>query len=147
MSILKLVAVFALLISTINSFASSNEPDNRAPLEHYRDSTKACLLVCKISFKMAQFSAELSTAQNESTDYESCIQSEKDKANWSFNEVMQTIKNNDAKEAFKSHHVAVISALMGIKPGMDERKISYEQRQQALENKVTESWVRFEIEQ
>ena len=30
---------------------------------------------------------------------------------------------------------------------ISERKISYEQRQQALEEKLTEAWARFEVEQ
>jgi hypothetical protein len=45
------------------------------------------------------------------------------------------------------HHVAFISALEGIRPDLDERKINYEVRQQALETKLSEAWARFEVEQ
>jgi hypothetical protein len=60
---------------------------------------------------------------------------------------LRTVKKAKAQEALKSYHVAFITALEGVTPGREERKLSYEQRQQALEDKLTEAWARFEVEQ
>lgn len=60
---------------------------------------------------------------------------------------MLTVKKEKAREALKSYHVAFITALEGIVPGFDEMKIAYQQRQQALSDKVTEAWSRFQIEE
>jgi hypothetical protein len=57
------------------------------------------------------------------------------------------VKKPKAQETLKSYHVAFVTALGGISPGIDERRVSYEQRQQALKDKVTEAWARFEVEQ
>ena len=56
------------------------------------------------------------------------------------------VKKAKAQEALKTYHVAFVSAIEGLTPGYVERKIDYEQRQQALEGKATEAWARFEIE-
>lgn len=126
---------------------AADEPDSRTPLERYEGDTYFALVMCKSKLRIALLYAESGTQQNEKSDYEGCIASGKSKAKASLVQALRTVKKTKAQEALKSYHVAFVSALEGLRPGADERKINYEQRQQSLEGKVTEAWARFEIEQ
>ena len=90
---------------------------------------------------------EIQTIKDEKDDYRACITKGKTASKQNLDAALKTVKKPNAKEALKTYHVALVSALEGINPGSDERKINYEQRQQNLEGKMTEAWARFEIEQ
>jgi hypothetical protein len=84
---------------------------------------------------------------DEKSNYTGCIEDGKKDAKQNLESALKSLKKPKAKEALKSYHVAFVTAIDGINPGMDERKISYEQRQQSLDGKLTEAWARFEVEQ
>lgn len=136
----------ALALALHATFATA-EPDNRTPLERYEGDTYYALLLCKVTLRLALARAEGGEQQDEKSDYSGCIAKSKTTAKTSLDKALRSVKKATAKEALKSYHVAFVSAVEGIRPGIDERKINYEQRQQALEGKVTETWARFEIEQ
>lgn len=140
--------IAALLISTAASLAfAADEPDKRTPLERYRGDGQFSLMVCKLNLKMALMQTQLGQAQDENSDWASCIRLGKDTAKTNLPLALKTLKKQKAQEALKSYHVALVTAIDGIAPGTDERRISYDHRQQALEAKVTEAWARFEVEQ
>lgn len=115
---------------------------NRTPIERYRGDTAAALAMCKELFRTAILTGQKSDLET----FTNRLSDEKAKSKESLKNALETVKNANAKEALKSYHVAVMSALASIFSGLDERKINYEQRQQVLEDKVTEAWERFEIE-
>lgn len=135
----------SLLIATC-SFAAE-EPDKRSTLERYQGDGQYSLLTCKLNLRSALLKAELGQAQDKDSDYAGCIESGKVTAKQNLAKALRAMKKAKAQESLKSYHVAFITALEGIRPGSNERKISYEQRQQALEEKLTEAWARFEVEQ
>jgi hypothetical protein len=142
----RLIYVIAVLLVSASSFAA-DEPDNRTPLERYRGDGQVSILMCNISLRLALSRAELGAAQDEQSDYVGCIEREKGKSKQNLAKALRTVKKVKAQEALKSFHVSLVTALDGIRPGINERKINYEQRQQALEGKITEAWARFEVEQ
>jgi flagellar basal body-associated protein FliL len=121
---------------------ATEEPDNRPPIERYHGDTSFALAMCKELFKTAILTRQKSDLET----FTNRLSDEKTKSKESLAKALETVKNAKAKEALKTYHVAVMSALASIFSGLDERKINYEQRQQALEDKVTEAWERFEIE-
>jgi hypothetical protein len=143
---MKKLAAVLLAIASVCAFAA-DAPDKRTPLERYAGDASYALVQCKMALKMAMLNAELSAEQDAKSDWASCIREAKQKAKTNLQAALRAVKKPKAQEALKSYHVALVTALDGIAPGLDERKISYTQRQQALDEKVTEAWARFEIEQ
>ena len=139
---------FALLCSALilAASASRGEDDKRGPLERYRADTAMPLVMCKIKMQMADAKGKAYEQQDETSDFLGCIRDGKAKANASLAAALKTVKGAKAVDALKSYHVAFSTALDGLLPGADERRISYEVRQKALDGKVTEAWARFEVE-
>lgn len=140
------IAIFFAALISFGTLAA-NEPDKRTPIERYRGDGQFSLMMCKITLKLALLRSEAGSQQDEKSDYSGCISDGEAKAKANLTTALKAVKKAKAQEALKSYHVTYIAALKGIRPGVDERKISYEQRQQALEDKLTEAWARFEVEQ
>jgi len=138
---LAVVAMFA-----ISSAFAADKPDEGTPLERYQGDAGRALFMCKLTLHLATAKAEAGRPQDEDSDYSGCIRRGLITAKGNLDRALRTIKKAKGQEALKSYHVAFVSALEGIRPGDSERKISYEQRQQALEGKLTEAWARFEVE-
>jgi hypothetical protein len=137
-----------LLLSAVFSspLLAADEPDNRTPVARYQGDAEFSILTCKIGLRIAIAKTNLGEQQDEKSDYLNCIQTGKATAKKNLDAALKSVKKAKAKEALKSHYVVLVGALDGIRPGSDERKASYEQRQQALEGKLTEAWARFEVE-
>lgn len=142
-----LTTILAVILIVMSSLATAEGPDKRTPLERYNGDGHFSLVMCKLSLRLALSKAELGEAQDEKSDYAGCIEHGKATAKENLVKALRTLKKSKAQESLKSYHVAFVTALEGIRPGSDERKINYEQRQQALEGKLTEAWARFEVEQ
>lgn len=147
---LRLCAVMLVLSAALQGGAQTEKP--RTPIEVYRGDTSFELMQCTLKYKLAAANARLSdaggtpAAGGEDSDFAGCIRSGERSARSSFDKAFGTLRKPQAREALKAYHVAFVTALKGIAPGMDERRLSYEQRQQALQDKVTEAWARFELE-
>lgn len=102
------------------------------------------MVMCQASLKI--FLLGGAPSNDLDADYPACIENGKNTAKRNFAPALRSIKKQKAQEALKSYHVAFVTAMDGIKPGTNELKISYEQRQQLLESKLNEAWARFEIE-
>ena len=142
-----LTTILAVILIVMSSLATAEEPDKITPLEHYKEACKFYLIECNLFLNSARLKAESGKAQDEGSDYAGCIEHKKATAKKNLVEALRTLKKSKAQESLKSYHVAFVTALEGIRPGYDERKISYEQRQLALKEKLTEAWARFEVEQ
>jgi len=79
-------------------------------------------------------------------DWRGCIATGKSTAKKDLALALKAAKNAKSKDALRNIQVAFFTALDGISPGFEERKISYEQRQQALNDKVNEAMTRFDVE-
>lgn len=143
----KKLAICFVTSAGLVGFVGGEEVDNRTPLEKYKGDTYFARIMCSLKLRTALLKQGAGETDVESIDYEKCITKGKTDAKKSLDITLTTIKKSRAKEALKSYHVAFIAALEGIRPGLNERKINYEQRQQALEDKMTEAWARFEVEQ
>ena len=104
---------------------------------------KGCWGLIAIALDMAKLGAPA-----QGVDYAKCISDQEIEVRNSFKTAISTVKKGSAQEeALKNYQVAVISALEGIAPGIDEPTLTYQQRQQTLSGKMIEAWTRFEIEQ
>jgi hypothetical protein len=131
----------ALLVSVICIALPSLAVET--PLEKYKVEAEDQILLCAISFKLAQ----MKETSDKTTDYEGCISKAKVQSKTNYTKAMSTVKQPKAQDALKTYHVAIITALEGIKSGLDERVVDYKPRQMTLADSVTEAWARFEIEQ
>ena len=118
-------AFIVLLLTTLTASAA-DEADNRSPLDRYRGDSQYHLLMCSMSFKMAALKADGGQPQDEKDDYAGCIKKGKAESKANLDKALRTLKKPQAREALKTYHVAFVSALEGIFPGADERRISYE---------------------
>jgi hypothetical protein len=144
-----LVPLFAVALNA----AAAEEPDKRPPIDKYYGKTQSQLAMCQMGFRTATYQAELialgGTVPESASgggDFRGCISKGKAEARADLDKALRTVKKAKAQEALKAYHVAFVTALEGIVPGSDERRINYEQRQQSLDGKVTEAWARFEVE-
>lgn len=144
---MKNIFTFVGLVLAFQLSFAADAPDNRPPLERYQGDTQFALLMCKLSFDLSILKVKSGAQQDEKSDYNGCIAKGKITAKASLGKALPAVKKAKAQDALKAYHVAFVSAIEGIRPGIDERKIHYEQRQQGLEGKITEAWARFEIEQ
>lgn len=142
-----LTTILAVILIVMSSLATAEEPDESTPVEYYKEAGKFSLIRCNLFLSSARITAESGKAQDEKSDYAGCIEHEKATAKKNLVKALRTLKKSKAQESLKSYHVAFVTALEGIRPGSNEREISYEQRQQALKEKLTEAWARFEVEQ
>ena len=138
--------VFLALLSTPLTLMAEGNTAAPSPIEAYHSWTQISLLLCTITEKTEQLSAETDTPIEPEKSLSTCIKKHSDEAKAELNSAIKTLKNNNTQEALKNYHVAFITALKGIEPGFDERKITYSQRQQMLTDKVNEAWARFDIE-
>jgi hypothetical protein len=140
------VAVFAAYL-TFTSYVHADTPP-RTPLESYLGTAffklEECRLVAGLNFAYAENNSR--PPDDAETDYTKCIIAGSAESTTKFRVAIKTVKKEKAREALKSYQVAVLSALDGVSPGLDERKFAYQQRQQSLQEKVTEARSRFEIE-
>lgn len=136
---MKPITFLASLLIATSSLAAEG-PDKSTPVERYHGHTSVSLFLCKVTQ-----SAALVTGDTQKSV--SCIKDAKAEAKQNFDKALRTLRKPKARDALKSYHVAYVTALEGMALGFEERKISYEQRQQALEDKLTEAWARFEVEQ
>ena len=141
-----IVASFALLIAA-TSLHAADETEMRKTLERYRGDTQVALYLCQTSLRIAVLKANVGKPMTEENDYPACIEQGKAAARAGLERALKVAKKPKLKEALKSFQVAYISAIEGIRPGTEEIKINYEQRLQRLEDKLTETWARVEVEQ
>lgn len=151
------ILIASLMIASFSVFATDESGGknakynhNKALIEVYKGMAEGSIEECKWSLKLISINQNfggLPNVRDKDTDFLGCIEREKPKINQVIIEILKIVKKPKAKEALKSYHVTLITALEGIKPGADERKINYEQRQQAFVDKLSEAWARFEVEQ
>lgn len=141
----QLALAAALLLPTLVSAADQ--------LKAYKGSTELGLIDCRGTFLLAQAKGKYTAVTGQmadttaDSDVGQCIERHAAKSKEKLTSALDTLKTDDAKKALKAYHVAFVSALRGIDPGSAERQISYDQRQQALRDKVNEAWAAFEVEQ
>lgn len=147
---MKIRAFAAVALAVLFSAAWPDHAAGEAPqtaLDSYRGSTQYGLLMCSMAVKMELIRADANEAPDAKGGARSCISTNKAEAKAKLDAALRTVKKAKARDALKNVHVAFSVALDGLPPGINERRISYEQRQQALEGKLTEAWARFEIEE
>lgn len=145
-------AIAALFLSLAAQSCLAADQEKASPLETYRVDSQLALMLCSAQagaqFARAELIAVGGTPQGESTaDYVACVAQQRASTRASFDKAMRTLKKASAREALKSCHVALLTALDGIAPATDERKVTYSQRQAALAGRLSEAWARFEVEQ
>jgi hypothetical protein len=141
-----MIRIILAIIGCVLATSALSE-DNRTPIEAYHADSQFYLLICGMKFTAWQMQMELGKTPNEDGNFSGCIKEGKEKTKESFKLAIDSIEKSEAKEALKDYHVAIIAAISGIMPGINETKIKYEERQRELENRTIEAWTRFEIEQ
>jgi len=116
------------------------------PVVEYRSATQYALLTCSASLRLHLLQERLGP-RDEHGDYRACVMREKAETRRQLDVAMRTLKRTAAREALKTYHVAFATAMDGIDPGINERKVDYERRQLELKGSVAQAWARFELEQ
>lgn len=113
----------------------------------FRGATQYSLLMCKIQTKTALIKAELGEITNAYGPIGECQSKGKTEAKILYKKAYAKVaKNARAATLLKEYYTLWLSAMSGILPNSNERKILYEQRISMLEGRVDEAWSRFEVE-
>jgi|JI10StandDraft_1071094.scaffolds.fasta_scaffold170851_3 hypothetical protein len=142
---MKILSAVALAFASLAVQAQST-PTPTA-LERYKADAYFWQMMCTTAFNLAQSNASLGQPQDKQSDWQGCIADGQKAIKTDYAAALKTVRKKPAAEALKSVQVALMSALNGIAPDSEERKIVYVQRQGTLNSKVTEAWARFEVEQ
>ena len=137
----------ALTLVVVSSANAAAESDKGSALERYQVHTEGFLMLCPVRFQLAEGRAERGMEQDQESNYQGCIAEGKATARSNLDKALRAEKKSKARDALKSYHVAFVAALEGIRPGVGERSINYDRRQQIFRDKVNEAWARFEVEQ
>lgn len=141
------LALMIIMAVAASIAAAADEPDKRTPVERYQGDGSYYLIACKLKLRLANARADGSVAQDENSDWIGCVKEGTSVTKKNFPAALKTVKKPKAQDALKSYHVVLVTAIDGIWPGTEERKLDYERRQQATETKLKEAWARFELEQ
>lgn len=119
----------------------------------YHQDANEGFLSCSRTFTLAQKMAALSDGGHsvkvqykDAGNYQKCILEGKDDIKASYEKFAAKVKKPSAKLALKEHYIAALSALQGVEPLSDERKMNYEKRQGENQSKLDTAWIRFETE-
>lgn len=135
-----------LAAAALNLASHAQEPST--PIGRYKESTHYATLLCATKFRVAQLAVEgQANVSEDATNWLGCLVEMKAAARVNFDAAMASMKKKPkAQDALKVFHVRFVAALEGIAPGPDERKISYQQRQAQLQDRMTEAWALVELE-
>jgi hypothetical protein len=140
--------IIYLFLVTFVSFAFAEEqPEKLTPIQEYKQHNLLAHFICNKYFENANLESELDGTSVDQTKFRNCVDETKQKSKELFIKASKTVKKASAKKALKEYQIFFVTALDGIKPGEDEYKVNYKRRQQDLNDKLIESWNRFEIEQ
>jgi hypothetical protein len=114
-------------------FAYAKAPLTQADIGVYSE-----LLTCGMSFQLFLVNGD--------RGYKQCLLDGKVKIKKQYETSLKTVKKPAARAALKEYYIFGVTALLGIEPQSEERKINYEKRQGDNQNKLDEMWVRFEAE-
>lgn len=142
---MKTLPAVALAFASLSALAQSTPTPT--VLERYKADAYFWQMMCTTAFSIAQNYASIGQPQDKQSDWQGCIADGQRAIKSDYAAVLKTLRKRPAAEALKGVQVALISALNGIAPDSEERKIVYIQRQGTLNGKVTEAWARFEVEQ
>lgn len=129
-------------VTTKNKHTVALVADTQTPIEKFKSDSF-------YAFHMCSLSHELFLLTGKKTDYEkfsTCLDDGRRKTKLSYQAAVASTNNQAVKSALKEFHVKALSALSKIYAGSDERKISYETRQQAISDELTEAWARVDVE-
>lgn len=136
----------AVLLALMMAPSLAQEPPT--PVQAYRTATMSARSSCSIHVMHMMMMAELRASTAEPADKaDQCIAKAKQSGKEAFDKAREATKSAAALDALKDYHVAYVTALDGMLPGLGERRAAYDSRQQALRDKMYERWARFEIEQ
>lgn len=127
--------------------AIAKEPLNQSNMEIY-----GALLSCELTFISQQACAQLQQAGGTlpptcaAVDLGKCISDGKAKAKKAYEKTLKLVTKPAARAALKEYYIVGISAIQGVEPQSEERKMNYEKRQGDNKNKLDEMWTRFEVE-
>lgn len=144
----KLAALVLLALAAGNVLGATSAE----ALANYQEETRHGLSMCRLKFtghQLAEQSRQLGgsgSGNSDDEDYRGCLDQARAAGKRQLATVLVKVKGAGLKDALKSYQAAYLSALQGIPPGSEERKISYELRQQSLDTKMTEAWSRVEVE-
>lgn len=131
-----LLSLFAVSLNTICAEVQSGDLEKfkkQMVLEKYFKANRKQISLCGIAFIA-------------NSGFQECKIDAEAESKTNLNEALLVIKKQSAKDALKNYHITFITALRGIEAGIGERTFAYDQRQQALSDKMNEAQARFEME-
>lgn len=131
-------AVGLILAVSLLTAAAQTKPDTRTPVQRYRGATQYALIDCGLDLWRSNAAGAGTSGLSE------CIDKHAASSKVALQAATETV-SPAAGQALREYHVIFLTALRGLEPNADERKISYEQRQASLKDRLNEAWARFEI--
>lgn len=95
---------------------------------------------------MADVKQQLKEPLQAGEDPAKCVDDAKRDLKTHYDKANTATKKPAAKSALKEHFVLALSAVDGVLPSVDERKIAYQQRTAATARRLDEAWNRIAIE-
>lgn len=141
--LMKHIATLLIGASMTCALHAQSTPAGIKSVNEYVAVSRVQLFACKLKMQVALTRFAGSKPEDDPTE---CVKNAKTIAKEDFSAALNALTKESAKTALKEFHVSFITALDGIEPGPGERKISYEVRQQQLDQKFTEARVRLEVE-
>ena len=140
---------FLLLLLAPSLVAAQQAPVS--PLVRYTSIQNYSLIACDMAFEGQRLDTELRalgrTPDKPAPDLRACIVAQRAEVLGNLGPALKSLKTPAAKNALKRAHAAFVAALEGIKPGFDERKITYAARQRGLRDALEREMAAVEIEQ
>lgn len=147
--IAKLAVVGVLFASAGMGWAqqtSAKKEEPRPPLEDYIGKVQYSILACDLSYRLETSTRQLGDEVPEEKTLGACVKEQTADVKKALDRALPTIKKDRAKQAARDLHVAFLTALRGISPGVNETRLGYSVRQQQLRDKLNEAIARLETE-
>lgn len=150
MKLSKLFSAIAIATVAAASWAQSAPSENVSfkQVDDYRSKTFAGMTFCSIVVETMLLNTESGRDSygNGLAKVVDCVRSNKEQSQEKLKQALEEVKTPAAKEALKNYHIAFMTALDGLEPGMGERRYAYEVRTQQLRGELQKAWNRFELE-
>jgi hypothetical protein len=151
----KVLFAIAICVSTLSA-ARAAETDGSL-IGQYGGLTSGGLVECRLVMRVALArmaagdSAEEALNDGNGADgkgnWKACIDRQRAGEFKTYLELTRLLKRRPATlEALKTYHVAWATALAGIAPAFDERRMDYARRQSDADMRVSEAWERLRLE-
>lgn len=123
----------------------SHAVEKKTPAAEFYTTTQFHFIQCKLVTQKVLLEIEVlkSNGKSAAASIQGCIDTGVLEGKTTFSAAQSALPNQSTREALGEYYGAWLTAIKGVFPMPNERKISYERRQNEIEAKLNETWNRF----